>query len=246
MRHAMRLDPHFPASYLTRLGRAQFGLGLYQEAVATLERSIERNPQDGRAYVFLIAAYGHLGLEEEANSAILNANIVRARTGWDDLTLNEIGRWKWAGDLENLREGLAKAGVKQNYDWYTLVTRTGDKFTVEGATNIDAGKAKQLHDRGVQFIDIYRLHVLGYIPGARMLIWARPSNSMAVPRDFNKTRLLEIVDKTQEVVLYSSGYSKYAAYASAYAVDNGFQRVYFFEDGFEAWKAAGYPVETDK
>jgi adenylate cyclase len=246
MRHAMRLDPHFPASYLTRLGRAQFGLGQYQEAAATLERSIERNLQDGRAYVFLIAAYGHLGLEEEANSAILNANIVRARTGWDDLSLNEIRRWKWAGDLENLREGLAKAGVKQNYDWYALVKRTGDKFAVEGATKIDAGKAKQLHDRGVQFIDIYRLHVLGHIPGARTLIWARPSNSMAVPRDFNKSRLLEIVGKTQETVIYSSGFSKYAAYASAYAVDNGFQKVYFFEDGFEAWKAAGYPVETDK
>ena len=246
MRHAMRLDPHFPSSYLTRFGRAQFGLGQYQEAAATLERSIERNPQDGRAYVFLIAAYGHLGLEEEANSAIMNANIVRARTGWDDLNLNEIARWKWAGDRENLRVGLAKAGIKMSYDWYALVKRTGDKIAVEGATIIDVGKAKKLHDSGVQFIDTYRTHVLGHIPGARMLVWERPSSSFAVPRSFNKSRLLEIVDKTQETVIYSSGRSNHAAYASAYAVDNGFQKIYFFEDGFEAWKAAGYPVETDK
>jgi len=246
MRHAMRLDPHFPASYLTRLGRAQFGLGLYQEAVATLERSIERNPQDGRAYVFLIAAYGHLGLEEEANSAILNANIVRARTGWDDLTLNTISNWKWVGNLKNLSEGLAKAGVKSDYDWYALVKRTGDKITVEGVTKIEVGKAKQLHDRGVQFIDIYRFHFSGHIPGAHSLIWARTSHSVAVPRDFNKRRLLEIIDKTQETVIYSSGRSDYAAYASAYAVSSGFQKVYFFEDGIEAWKASGYPVEIDK
>jgi rhodanese-related sulfurtransferase len=145
-----------------------------------------------------------------------------------------------------VREGLAKAGVKVNYDWYALVKRTGNKIAVEGTTKIDVGKAKQLHDRGVQFIDIYRTHVIGHIPGAHSLIWARASNSIAVPRDFNKRRLLEIIDKTQEMVIYSSGARNYAAFASAYAVNSGFQKVYFFEDGFEAWKGAGYPVETDK
>jgi len=221
MHHAMRLDPHFPASYLTRLGRAQFERGQYQEAATTLERAIERNPQDDRAYVFLIAAYGHLGLEEEANSAILNTNIIRARTGWDDLTLNSIDSWKWAGDREKLREGMAKAGVKLNYDWYALVKRTGDTIDVEGATRVDVEKAKQLYDRGAQFIDVFRAHVIEHVPGAHKLIWSRRSHSIAVPRDFSERRLLEIANKTQETVIYSSGADEYAAFASAYAVNSG-------------------------
>jgi TolB-like protein/class 3 adenylate cyclase/rhodanese-related sulfurtransferase len=246
MHHAMRLDPHFPASYLTRLGRAQFERGQYQEAATTLERAIERNPQDDRAYAFLIAAYGHLGLEERANSAILNTNIIRARTGWDDLTLNSIDSWKWAGDREKLREGMAKAGVKKNYDWYALVKRTGDIIDVEGATRVNAEKAKQLYDRGAQFIDVFRAHVIEHVPGAHKLIWSRRTHSIAVPRDFSERRLLEIANKTQETVIYSSGSDSYAALASAYAVNSGFQKIYYFQGGIDAWKMAGFPVEAGK
>jgi rhodanese-related sulfurtransferase len=50
------------------------------------------------------------------------------------------------------------------------------------------------------------------------------------------------------MVVYSSGGNgQYqAAQASAYAFEYGFQNVYFFEDGLDKWKAAGYPVETGK
>jgi len=245
MQQAMRLDPHYPAFYLTRLGRAQFDQGSYQQAAATLEQSIERNPQDDRAYVFLVAAYGHLGLKNEAKTTIINTNILRARTGWDDLTLSTIYNWKWAGDRKNLREGLAKAGVGVSYDWYSRIKRTVDNFDIEGVTNIDTEKAKQLQFRGVQFIDIGRSFVSGHIPGAKSLRWSRPSFSFAIPREFNEMRLLDIVDKRQEIVIYTSGIGNSdAALACAYTVDRGFQKVYFFQGGLGAWKSAGYPVET--
>jgi len=51
---------------------------------------------------------------------------------------------------------------------------------------------------------------------------------------------------TQPIVIYSSGDIKYAADASAYAVASGFTKIYYFEDGFSKWKAAGYPVEKSK
>jgi adenylate cyclase len=243
MQQAMRLDPHYPAFYLTRFGRAQFDQGSYQQAAATLEQSIGRNPQDDRAYVFLVAAYGHLGLKNEAKPTIMNTNILRARAGWDDLTLSTIRNWKWAGNRKNLREGLAKAGVGTNYDWYSRVKRTGDNFDIEGVTNVDTEKAKQLQFRGVQFIDVGRSFVFGYIPGAKSLRWSRPSFSFAIPREFNEMRLLDMVDKRQEIVIYTSDNVSDAALASAYSVDRGFHKIYFFQGGLEAWKSAGYPVE---
>ena len=51
MHQAMRLDPYYPASYLTRLGRAQFAMGQFQDAAATLERAASRNPNDDWTFV---------------------------------------------------------------------------------------------------------------------------------------------------------------------------------------------------
>jgi Flp pilus assembly protein TadD len=70
----MLLNPDHPASYLTRLGRAQFALGQYVEAAVTLERSTELNTEDDRVYIFLASTYGHLGRKTEAKSAIDRVN----------------------------------------------------------------------------------------------------------------------------------------------------------------------------
>ncbi|MFQ6024078.1 MAG: rhodanese-like domain-containing protein, partial [Acidiferrobacterales bacterium] len=84
----------------------------------------------------------------------------------------------------------------------------------------------------------------GHIPGADYL---RASFGTYYPVfEFNEVRLLEIVDKRQEIVIYSSssgGDERDAANASAQAITWGFQKVYYFADGFQEWKAAGYPVE---
>ena len=67
-------------------------------------------------------------------------------------------------------------------------------------------------------------------------------------REFYEIRMLEITNKSNDLVVYSSGGAgQYqAAQASAYAFENGYQNVYYFEDGLDKWKTAGYPVETGK
>jgi rhodanese-related sulfurtransferase len=60
-------------------------------------------------------------------------------------------------------------------------------------------------------------------------------------------RLAEIVGKTQEIVIYSKrGGTRGAAESVSRAVTWGYEKVYFFRDGFGSWKAAGYPVESGK
>jgi len=249
MRQAMRLDPHYPAFYLTRLGRAEYDLGEHAEAVVTLESSVRRNPQDDRAFIFLAAAYGHLGRFEESKSAVRSANTIRERNGWSRLNRAEIGYWKWVSDRKNLQDGLAKAGVEYGRHWadrIVTIDAVANLIDVVGATRIGIEKAKQLHDRGVPFIDAGSLYSREHIPGAHSLIWPYQTNYWYIPREFNEVRLLEIVDKTQEVVIYGFGGIGISASATAYAVDRGFQKVYFFDDGIYKWKQAGYPVETGK
>jgi TolB-like protein/class 3 adenylate cyclase/tetratricopeptide (TPR) repeat protein len=246
MRQAMRLDPHYPDYYFTRLGRAQYDLGQYAEAAVTLESSVRRNPQDDRAFIFLAAAYGHLGRIEEARSAVRSANTIREGNGWSELIRADINHWKWVSDRKNLQDGLAKAGVEHGRQWadrIVTVDAVADLIDVVGATEIGIEKAKQLHDRGVTFIDVGPRYSRGHIPGAHGLLWSYQRNFWFIPREFNEVRLLKIVDKTQEVVIYGEGWIGISASASAYAVDRGFQKVYFFDEGFYQWKQAGYPID---
>jgi len=85
VKKAVRLDPHYPAQYLSFLGLAQFCIGQLEEAAITLERAHKRNPEL-EAYP-LVATYAHLGREEEA------ADI-----------LAEYLRKTWEGRKESLRD----------------------------------------------------------------------------------------------------------------------------------------------
>jgi TolB-like protein/class 3 adenylate cyclase/Flp pilus assembly protein TadD/rhodanese-related sulfurtransferase len=242
---AMRLDPHFPASYLTRLGRAQFSKGRFEEAAETFEKAVNRNPDDDWNFVYLAATYGQLGRDDKANAAVTEANGIRARLGWDALTLGALGQWvfRWTGDQKSFREGLVKAGVGGGQvDWMALVISKGDAgwYDVDGATTIDVETAKAMHNRGVPFVTVDSRWIAEHIPGAY---------SMELDTgEFNNVRLSEIVNKDREVVIYRGGgvvggRDRDAANASAMAVNWGFEKVYYFADGMDAWRNAGYPVE---
>ena len=241
MQRAMRLDPQHPGSYFTRLGRTQFALGQYKDAADSLKLATENNPQDDRAFVFLAAAYGHLGRTEDTRVAIENVNRLRRERRWGEITLQDIGFWKWIGDRQTLREGLTLAGVKSGVGWYSRVKRTADVTEVRGATKISAEKAFRLYERGAVFVDISREFSQGHVPGAHNLVWLRNRLNLN-PREFNEIRLLELLNKSQEVVIYHLQGLEDAAFASAYAVEYGFQKVYYFEEGLDGWKKAGYPV----
>jgi rhodanese-related sulfurtransferase len=79
---------------------------------------------------------------------------------------------------------------------------------------------------------------LGYIPGAVHL----DSDDA-----FGEESLSAVVAREQEVVIYCMGpRCLRSSQACAKAVSWGFTQVFYFREGFPAWKAAGYPFEVPK
>ena len=246
---AMRLDPHYPASYLTRLGQAHIAMGEYEKAVESLKKAVSRNPDDDWSFVYLAAAHGQLGQVPEAQQALETANRLRARASWGAVTYStlRLDYFKWLGDIKPLREGLIAAGMKPEANWSALLSsrsaeanaREWESLEIEGATKIDVTQAKALHERGVPFVDIYQIWWQKHIPGAHYLDWYNG--------EFNEASLGKIVNKNQEVVIYSSdteGRTRGAQHC-AMAVTYGFTKVYYLPEGsLEKWEKAGYPVET--
>jgi TolB-like protein/DNA-binding winged helix-turn-helix (wHTH) protein/Flp pilus assembly protein TadD len=247
IRMAMRLDPLYPTKYLALLGQAQFAAGRYEQAAETFELAAERNPDNDWTAVYLAATYGQLGRKDKGARALRRASELRAQSGWGELTLlmlnpGKSSRYysKWFGDYKPLREGLLKSGIKTGLEWRNHVSFRDLDFTVKDAIAIDVEAAKSLHDRGVLFIDVHYFWHEQRIPGAEFLdMWAF---------EFNEVRLSQIADKTQELVIYSSHShdGKWLPQSVALAVSWGYEKVYYFKNGLEIWKQAGYPVETDK
>jgi adenylate cyclase len=245
---AMRLDPHFPQEYLYWLGLAQFGMARFDEAATTLERAAASNPDDDRSLIMLAASYGHLGQVEKAQAAMTRANAIRmarqrelgpgVRAGIDALlvgaySLQDLDLWPFAldADRERLREGLARAGVPE-----TGADENVSPLEVAGTTTVDATTAKALLDRNVPFVDVRGEgswadgHILGAV-------------HLDLKEDFTEAALAQVVGRDQEVVIYCMGpRCLLSSEACKQAAAWGFRKVYYFREGFPAWKAAGYPV----
>ncbi len=108
---AMRLDPHYPASYLFALGTAYLGSERYEEAVATLERALDRNPQTFGMQAPLAVAYAQLGRLKEASVALK-----RFTDGWSRYTpkidrVMQYWPFKREADVRRFGGGLVKAGL---------------------------------------------------------------------------------------------------------------------------------------
>lgn len=109
---------------------------------------------------------------------------------------------------------------------------------VAGATTIDTAKAKELFDAGTVFVDPRRDSdwAAGRIPDAVHL---------ELKGVFNEASLTEATGgKDKAVIFYCNG-AKCARSATCAekAAAWGFSNIYYYRDGFPAWKAAGYPVE---
>lgn len=123
---------------------------------------------------------------------------------------------------------------------YSHITLAGDKIsplTVDGASTIDTAKAKQLFDAGTLFVDTRKDKdwQAGRIPDALHL---------NVKTALTEAALLEEAGKTDKIVFYCNGEScMRSSNASILAVKWGFTQVFYYRDGFPAWKTAGYPVE---
>jgi rhodanese-related sulfurtransferase len=262
---AMRLDPHYPPSYLIILGAAQFGMENFGDAAATFERAVKRNPDNEIPYIYLASAYGHLGRIKEADDAIEAANEVLAKQGKGDLVLKgksdayslsqfekiDLGFFGTKPIQSLVRTGLSDIPALIWQDRITvhivLSSGEGDEtwYEVEGATQIDIRKAESLHEEGAVFIDTSHPDVWRkqHIPGAVHLYYGRIDDP-TVPR-LTEESLSAVASKSTPIVVYckDTGCST-GAWEAAKAAAWGFQEIYFMRGGAQAWMDAGYPVET--
>jgi rhodanese-related sulfurtransferase len=241
----------------------------FKEAAATFERAVKRNVDDEFPWIYLASSYGHLGRIKDADDAIGSANDLRAKRGESFLNLESKTENHFQGEIDFSRsggkqaQGRLRAGLTEipALKWQNLATHFAAGsikhwFEVEGATAIDVHTAKSLYDRGVIFVDARsekNRNKEGWIPRSVSLPESRSNNPNN--RRLTEKTLMNILDKTDEVVFYGEVFSggEDAAFASAKSVNWGYENVFYFsgwwnlkESGFHGWKEAGYPVETGK
>jgi rhodanese-related sulfurtransferase len=202
----------------------------------------------------------------EAEAAIEEANGIRAGHGKNELSLTGIdptgfnpGQGKldfsrFGNDAaqERLRAGLSNIPA---LTWQSLITtrvvfdennKSVGSYKIEGALKIDLATAKSLYDRGVVFIDTSSAEfwLTGHIPGSINLPEMRNLADPTTRRLTEKT-LGGQLRKSEEVVFcrYLID-SPNTPFGPAKAIKWGYQKVYYFNGGVPAWKAAGYPIET--
>jgi TolB-like protein len=116
IKKAMRLDPRHPPNYLYVLGKAQFFMGQYGDAAATMEEVNQHYSGYTWTFFYLAAIYGHLGREQEARSAIKIFNQQMTEAGVPairSLQWLDGFNYKERKDIEKLREGFRNAGVPE-------------------------------------------------------------------------------------------------------------------------------------
>jgi rhodanese-related sulfurtransferase len=117
------------------------------------------------------------------------------------------------------------------------------QFVVNPAQAFENGEivsiktAKELFDRGVLFVDVRNNGDFksGHIPGA-IHVNVRESTFEA--------KLVKVAKKDQEVVIYCRGSScTRSPLAISKAKSMGFEKLYYFREGYPGWKSAGHPIE---
>ncbi len=109
--------------------------------------------------------------------------------------------------------------------------------TVTGTTTVTPEQAKDLHDRGVAFVDVRgdADWDAGRIPGAHHL---------SLKSDLTEESLAALGGKDTEIVIYCNGMKcELSTTACEKAVAWGFTNIYYFRTGFPGWENAGYPIE---
>jgi adenylate cyclase len=246
-RHAMRLNPNFPAAYLRNLGEGLFHQERYSEAAELFERAANREPNYEYNYPMLAAIYGHLENLASAEKAHREFLELRSDQEGGAFTVQSRSLWiPYAEESHLLRyqQGLRLAGVPEGIiadnteiNYLDLVTKAEGEYSVEGAIKISLVEAEKLHKQGYAFIDNRATggYVEGHIPGAI---------SLPFKTGLTRGNLQKLVSKSEPAVFYCDGEGCYkSAHGSAKAITWGYTKVYYFAVGMPAWEKAGLHVE---
>ena len=108
IRKAMRLNPHHPERFWSHLGKAHFTARQYAEAI---EAFMRLSATDHIHHAFLAASYGWLG--DKTAAAAHTARIRALEPEFDLDTFLATMHYANEADLQHLREGLSKAGLRE-------------------------------------------------------------------------------------------------------------------------------------
>jgi adenylate cyclase len=107
---ATRLNPMPPNWYLTDLAHAYSHAGQYEEAIASLQKVLKRNPDDLIAHITLAASYSMAGREEEARAEV--AEVLRIDPKFSVEYFAKTLPFKNQADTGLVIDALRKAGLK--------------------------------------------------------------------------------------------------------------------------------------
>ncbi len=120
--------------------------------------------------------------------------------------------------------------------------------SLNGATVVNADKAKELMAGGAKMIDtrvaaeFAEAHIKGAINVPYKEKSAKAADFDAAQDSFDLAKLP--ADKNAAIITQCNGAECWKSYKGAVAaIKAGYKKIYWFRDGFPAWKAKGYPVE---
>lgn len=120
--------------------------------------------------------------------------------------------------------------------------------SLNGAAVVNVDKAKELMGGGAKMIDtrVAAEYAEAHIKGAVNVPYkeksAKAADFDAAQDSFDLAKLP--ADKNAALIMQCNGAECWKSYkGAAAAAKAGYKKVYWFRDGFPAWKAKGYPVE---
>jgi adenylate cyclase len=110
VKKAMRVDPKYGPWVALWLGDSYYLLRRYDDAIATYQEGVRRNPNYVSPHRMLAAAYAELGREKEARAEV--AEVLRINPTYSIELYRARAPFKNQADLDRYISGLRKAGFK--------------------------------------------------------------------------------------------------------------------------------------
>ena len=153
-----------------------------------------------------------------------------------------------SGNLQNITKNVCISLTTAAVIMFANAAFADTPESLQGATLVDAAKAKAMIDSGAKAIDsrVANEYAEAHIKGAMSIPYkeksAKAADFDASQDSFDTSKLP--ADKNAAVLFYCNGAECWKGYkAASAAIKAGHKTVYWFRLGLPAWKAAGYPTE---